>query len=474
MKSLLLGNGINIQFGGMAYTSRFIIKRIKYNALIGGYDKIFGGEEFKKIIPSILEGFTDTAKNMIHGKYDDIVVDEEEIYALNDFKDRYKNGIEYFHDIMLEDWFLVILMFFCDNKDLEPQKKCIIQGFECMVLDAIYNEEHIQDIYKNMEKNKAVKRFFKSFNNIFTLNYDNNIEKLIGKEVYHLHGDFSVLNNSENKGNILGFIRHNNNSTVYIEDKKHCYCTALLNYSGRLKRKTIEDSHNLIISSEHFVEQFKVNKEFRNDIEKLKMTNIDSYNMLMTKIEHPKLNMATEYHFHTLEEIEGELNIIGMSPNNDGHIFDTILKNKKIDKIKFYYFDEKEREYIEANFNNKIFECEKVENLWESLKSVQVKYNCNHKFPDDLSPFLNIFNAFSEDLISEKELIDNINKIPNFEMIRLSKLVKNNLILSESEKSTISKSEFEKEKDSISYVAVQEGILPSVLFAIYTMNMNRV
>lgn len=30
MQHLLLGNGIDIQFGGPAYTSRYIIKRIKY------------------------------------------------------------------------------------------------------------------------------------------------------------------------------------------------------------------------------------------------------------------------------------------------------------------------------------------------------------------------------------------------------------------------------------------------------------
>lgn len=35
MKYLLLGNGINIQFGGRAYTSEFMMKRIKYRAELG-------------------------------------------------------------------------------------------------------------------------------------------------------------------------------------------------------------------------------------------------------------------------------------------------------------------------------------------------------------------------------------------------------------------------------------------------------
>lgn len=35
---------------------------------------------------------------------------------------------------------------------------------------------------------KPVKRFFKSFDSIFTLNYDNNIEKLTNKTIYHCMG----------------------------------------------------------------------------------------------------------------------------------------------------------------------------------------------------------------------------------------------------------------------------------------------
>ncbi|MFR5152235.1 MAG: hypothetical protein ACLTER_24355 [Ruminococcus sp.] len=45
---------------------------------------------------------------------------------------------------------------------------------------------------------KPVKRYFKSFDSIFALNYDDNIEKLTNKTVYHLHGDYSVLADSEN------------------------------------------------------------------------------------------------------------------------------------------------------------------------------------------------------------------------------------------------------------------------------------
>ena len=40
MKSVLIGNGINIQFGGTAYSNYFILERIKSKAKLGGYDKL--------------------------------------------------------------------------------------------------------------------------------------------------------------------------------------------------------------------------------------------------------------------------------------------------------------------------------------------------------------------------------------------------------------------------------------------------
>ena len=41
MKYVLIGNGINIQFGGTAYSNYFILERIESKAKIGGYAKLF-------------------------------------------------------------------------------------------------------------------------------------------------------------------------------------------------------------------------------------------------------------------------------------------------------------------------------------------------------------------------------------------------------------------------------------------------
>ena len=240
MTNLLLGNGIDIQFGGDACTSRYIIKRIKYKALQDGYDELFDYTVSSTELIDILNGFVIETNSIIDDNYDIYAKDDNELsQALEEFKGRYKEHINSPEDIMLEDWLFIVRMFFVKNIDLERNREAAIQGFERLLLDAIYNDGLVQKIYKNM--NKKIKKYLYSFDKIFTLNYDNNIELLTGKEVLHLHGDFSVLADSENADSVVGFIRNKNKETVLQEEFRHCYCNALLNYSGKLKRKRIEE-----------------------------------------------------------------------------------------------------------------------------------------------------------------------------------------------------------------------------------------
>lgn len=53
---------------------------------------------------------------------------------------------------------------------------------------------------------------------------------------------------------------------------------------------------------------------------------------------HPKLLSATDYHFVELTSLTGELHIIGMSPQNDIHIFRCIEKSN-VDKVGFYRYE---------------------------------------------------------------------------------------------------------------------------------------
>ncbi len=88
-RHLLVGNGINIQFGGAAYGSEFILKRIKYNCRLGKYDSLFGGIITGSEIENVFNGLVDIANNIIEKKYIDLTKEQDIIDAIQDFQLRY-------------------------------------------------------------------------------------------------------------------------------------------------------------------------------------------------------------------------------------------------------------------------------------------------------------------------------------------------------------------------------------------------
>lgn len=471
MKSILLGNGINIQFGGKAYTSDFIMKRIKYRAKLGCYDILFDGSLNRTEILEILNGFVTITNDILDNKYDDCVNDDELLAVLDDFKSRYKK-INASHELMLEDWFFVLHMFFLKNSDISNNLLASKQGFERLILDGIYNSSKSQNIYTNMHK--KVKKFFSDFDNIFTLNYDNNLEHLTGKNVYHLHGDFSILSNSENPDNVWGFIRKKRNSRVIIEGIENCFCNALLDYSGHQKLKVAIDNHTLIINSEKFKWLYDNDENFKSYLLRIKDVKPDEYEMIITKINHPNLKMATEYYFNEFENIQDELHIIGMSPNNDGHIFESINKNNKLNKVYFYYYSDCERKYIEKMLPKDLYIAKSVIDLWQSLNCIKKKYNIKYNLPVEIDKFIDCFNSLSDDPVSKDEILHEVSNIPNFEAIRLCKLVKEDLRKRNPDNKSTNEDEFIRTSASVSHIALSEGILPSALYMLYVIYFNEV
>lgn len=470
LKSILVGNGINIQFGGMAYSSSFIMKRVKYKAKMDGYDELFNNSLTKEDIMRILNGFVSISNDIINNKYDDYVKNEDEREALIDYKRRY-GEIQASHEIMLEDWFFILHMFFLKNADISDNATSSKQGFERLILDAIYNDGDIQNLHTKM--NRKVKRYFKRFDNIFTLNYDNNLERLTGKVILHLHGDYSILHSSENPDYVSGYIREKMKKRVVIKGHEHSFCNALLDYSGRLKLRKADLNHLLNIDSEKYRFRYEVDKNWKNDLLRCKSDKPNEYEMIMTKINNPGLKMVPDYYFDKLRRIEGELYILGMSPNNDDHIFDIINENQKIDKVYFYYFSESEKNKVEESFSSEIYECKSILELWSDLGCEQKKYKCNYKMPSIIDDIIAIFNGMSDDPITKEQIINEVNSIPQFEMDRLCMLVKRDLISKNPDNRSTDVAEFSKTNASVSYIALKEGILPSVLYMVCVMNWNK-
>lgn len=111
-KSVLIGNGININFGGKAYTNDYIIKRILFNARANKYDPLFDGEISGDEIARIFIGLSTWANDISDGKYDAIIPDEEKP-ILKDFKARYNWKLSHYYEVGLEDWLFILHVYFC-------------------------------------------------------------------------------------------------------------------------------------------------------------------------------------------------------------------------------------------------------------------------------------------------------------------------------------------------------------------------
>ena len=161
MNSVLVGNGINIQFGGNEYTSANIMKRIKQNALNGEYNVLMGNQVDGRVIVNILESFVQIANDIIGNRYDNVLnqkCEENNILkmALECFKQRYSRKIKDPSEIMLEDWLLLVKVFFLTNWDLKKQEDAVVLGFKEMILDSIYNNGKIQKNYLKMNENVRI------------------------------------------------------------------------------------------------------------------------------------------------------------------------------------------------------------------------------------------------------------------------------------------------------------------------------
>ena len=166
-----------------------------------------------------------------------------------------------------------------------------------------------------------------------------------------------------------------------------CYCNALLNFIGQNKYKEAQDKvkgidvlQGLKQLHDTDIEEFEI---IRAGVELEKVQIIDTY------IKHPELKIATDYHFEELEKLSGELHIIGLSPQNDSHIFACIEKSS-LDKIVFYSYGEPPKKLPLT----KPYEFADIKQLWKSLDANQPQYNCGRKYPSTF--YLILIDNFSK------------------------------------------------------------------------------
>lgn len=418
--SVLLGNGLDVQLGGDDYLNKWIIVRLLAKAKMGKYDTLFmdnpesasliTGEEIVELFSNMLV-IANKARKKEYRDLAEAYGNKDLLDTLTDFECNYTYEISSIEDIGMEDWFLIFLLYLIENADILDQYKFIKQGLDLMIIDAIYCEGDILKLHS--KTNRLSKIYFSDFDNIFTLNYDDTIEKLTNQKVFHLHGDYKSKKQSENPQNAYGYLRIQKGQNIWFPSQfEHCYCSAILDYNGNLKYNYATQMTQLFLYTEKIKVTAKKNKaEFKKMLQEIPTEHHELFNTAVNK----NLYLGHDYHFQDFEQISGTLKIIGLSPKNDSHIFLCINKSNVSNVIFYHYFGTMNDEEIEAEKKslslpiNKPYIIENVKKIWDEIRVYRPS-----KLRFDLTKKqLELLNVFCpQQPIGMNDILRQLNSIP--------------------------------------------------------------
>jgi hypothetical protein len=133
------------------------------------------------------------------------------------------------------------------------------------------------------------------------------------------------------------------------------------------------------------------------------------------------LPLGYNYYFHDLEQLTGGLTIIGISPQNDNHLFDCINRSN-LEKVVFYHFPSKSEDSPILRISNP-YEIKDVTKLWESIQLQSPTYSSSVaqdfclkmlKNKKEVSKFVDLFNAFEpgKNVVSASDILRQLKSIP--------------------------------------------------------------
>jgi len=325
MKNIIIGNGVNIQFGGYDYQNDNIIIRAMHKIESGDFCNEVYTSEIGDWLKFIFQEFS----CFLNGDYDRFAVASDERQELESFKIRYSGKAE-IYEIGFEDFFLMNELCCRKNKINNPQRFDIQELLRRLFLDSIYNNGKINDIHKNFPKDFI--EYIKSFDNVFTTNYDKNIELSINRDLFYLHGAFHVLDDLYNPNGYRNQLPDRPADKVHaIKGYEHAFSTALTGSSGFFKQFTAENAENTNAALKKFVAGMNHDPKVAKEIESWKGSENyiirNFYEAIKLKQKNPDLQFPIVYAFRKLNEIKGLVTFIGLSPYNDTHIFSSIRDN---------------------------------------------------------------------------------------------------------------------------------------------------
>ena len=308
-KNILIGNGINIQFGGKdVYSNAAILKRMFDNMRDGKYCPLLPDCSIEDQI-GLFKELRDLLVDIDHRK-----PPEEYLFLLMEIervKKQYGAETDIEH-IGMEDYFLALEYGINaeDNDDFIHQAH---RELQMPILDAIYNDGKINVI----DYGSGFERFICSFDNVFTINYDSNLDRY-RDDVNHLHGEFSKL-----------AAEYDSQSEYSVANPDKCKEAMVIPEFAHVYSNTI--------MSWYWLEKYG-----------------------------GWLGKESEYGADKIKTMQGKLEIVGMSPCNDEHLF-LMINQSGITSVDYYYHSEADRIRMQSKIKKPVT-YKKVENLWAKIK----------------------------------------------------------------------------------------------------------
>ena len=358
MRHLLVGNGINIQFDPKNYTTQQILLRILKNC-----DR----EDFPSHIiinfPYLMKNYIGQlyleARSVIAGHYDKYATCQDELSSLLSFKEQYACRVETLRitDIGFENYYLIHDLVCHKHKIGNPEQFYAREALRIAYLFSIYNDGELNRLHVNYPA--KFKEYLKCFDSIFTTNYDSNIDSVVECDVYHIHGQFDTLAavydvNSFRNQLPDAPIKELNIDMTY----SYLYSNALSTHCGKYKEFQLRQYSLANVAVDKLAAAYLLDPKIKADVDSWTETpNTITANIghaVILKSQYPELHFVDDYHFDKLAEIRDELEILGLSPWNDFHIFEQIDKTM-LRLCTYYYHSESQ--------------CDKIKELLPTLNA---------------------------------------------------------------------------------------------------------
>jgi hypothetical protein len=371
LKTLLFGNGINIQFGGADNLSKSIILRAIKSSKEADFPTHIIVDD-PSLIVSLLGHLFLQVREILNGNYDSYAYTTDLKSCLDDFKRRYsiRKSLNV-ATIGFEDYYLLYDLMCYKYKVKNPEKYYIREALKCFFLYSIYNNGRVNQIYKSYPAKLA--GFFGTFDELYTTNYDTNVETFSRKKVNYLHGAFHIKADVYDTDSMRNKMSDSPIKDCIIDDKYYyLYSNALTTYSGYSKMFSIKQHGDANAAMDKMVKAYQENKTTKEAVD---VWEKDANEIVRKMAEGIKLKLGDSnlefketYPINEFTAITNELSIVGLSPNNDTHIFNMINENELLKSIVYYFHDSEEIDVVSQLLNSHKLAFVNVAELWNQYR----------------------------------------------------------------------------------------------------------